>query len=145
MRSFAAVTAVLTAGLLLAGCAGGPEPDLTTPIVETALNTIPPAPPPGTIVVGVIGATIGLSLGEQDRQRGLSAEYQALEYGAAGVAVDWQGTPGVTGQVIPGPIYTVNEYECRDYAHTILLANGVTDAGRGTACRTGGGPWTPVP
>lgn len=140
MLRLAAVTAALSAALLLAACAG--NPGLDTPAPDPVANAVPPAPPPGTIVAGVIGSSIGLGLGQQDRERALAAEYQALEYTAAGVPVDWSAA-GVTGEVVPGPIYTVNEYQCRDYTHTIVV-NGATEAGRGTACRVAGGPWTPV-
>lgn len=142
MRLRALALAPIAMPLLLAGCLGTPAP--------LATNTAPPAPaftapPPGTITAGVVGATIGFGLSGDDGQRALAAEYQALQQGAAGAPVLWQGsTPAVYGEVVPGALYTVNEYECRDYAHTIYV-NGVREAGRGTSCRIGGGPWTPVP
>lgn len=140
------VVAILCTTALLAGCVGtsgglAPSP---LPATTTADNTVPPAPPPGTIVAGVIGGTVGLSLTTADRNRALSAEYQALEFGLAGTPVLWQGsTTSIYGEVVPGPFYSVNEYECRDYTHTLYF-NGVREAGRGSACRTAGGPWTPV-
>lgn len=143
MRLRATALAPLALPLFLAGCLGAAGP-LTT------ANTTPSAPaftapPPGSITAGVVGATIGFTLSGTDGQRALSAEYQALNEGVAGVPVLWQGsTSAVYGEVIPGPLYTINEYECRDYAHTIYV-NGVREAGRGTSCRVGGGPWTPVP
>lgn len=142
MRLRALALAPLALPLLLAGCLGTPAPRAT--------NTQPPAPaftapPPGTITAGVVGATIGFSLSAEDGQRALLAEYQALQQGVAGVPVLWQGSiQAVYGEVIPGALYRVNEYECRDYAHTIYV-NGARESGRGTSCRTGGGPWTPVP
>lgn len=144
MHLRATALAPLALPLLLAGCLGGGG----TPLLP--LNATPgapsfTAPPPGTITAGVVGATIGFTLTGSDGQRALAAEYQALQEGVAGVPVLWQGaTSGVYGEVIPGPLYTINEYECRDYAHTIYV-NGVREAGRGTSCRTAGGPWTPVP
>jgi len=142
MRLRATTLVPLAFPLLLAGCLGAPGP-------VTTANTTPPAPaftapPPGTITAGVVGATIGFTLSGPDGQRALSAEYQALQEGVAGVPVLWQGsTSAVYGEVIPGPRYTINEYECRDYVHTIYV-NGVREAGRGTSCRTAGGPWAPV-
>ncbi|MCW5716960.1 MAG: hypothetical protein KIS68_03910 [Bauldia sp.] len=143
MRLRATALVTLALPLLLAGCLGAPGPATTadTPPAAPAFT----APPPGTITAGVVGATIGFTLSGPDGQRALAAEYQALQQGVASVPVLWQGsTSAVYGEVVPGPLYTINEYECRDYIHTIY-ANGVREAGRGTSCRTAGGPWTPVP
>jgi surface antigen len=106
--------------------------------------TQPPAAPPGAIVAGVVGATIGLSLNAEDRRRALEAEFRALEFGIPGAATLWNGvTPSVYGEVVPGPRYSVNEYECRDYTHTIYVGAN-REAGRGTSCRVAGGAWGPV-
>lgn len=143
MRLRVALVASLASSLLLAGCLSSPTPPATTPVgpVTPAFT----APPPGAITAGVVGATIGFSLSAADGQRALSAEYQALEEGTANVPVIWQGsTAAVYGEVTPGPLYTVNEYQCRDYTHTIYV-NTVREAGRGTSCRTAGRPWAPVP
>lgn len=142
MRPRATALVPFALPLLLAGCLGaGPVTTGGSPPPSPAFT----APPPGTITAGVVGATIGFTLSGPDGQRALSAEYRALQEGVAGVPVLWQGsTNAVYGEVIPGPRYTINEYECRDYAHTIYV-NGVREAGRGTSCRTGSGPWTPVP
>jgi surface antigen len=142
MIRFRALTAILCAAAVLAGCAGGtPQPGQQAGLAPL---TQPPAVPPGAIVAGVVGATIGLSLRPEDLRRALEAEYRALEFGVAGAPTLWNGvTQSVYGEVVPGPRYSVNEYECRDYTHTIY--NGPNrEAGRGTSCRVAGGPWGPV-
>jgi surface antigen len=95
-----------------------------------------------TLTAGLIGNAIGVDLPEADKQAGLLAEYRALELGAAGTPVTWTGTVS-RGEVIPGARYRVNEYECRDYTHTIVNSAG-TEAARGTACREPNGNWSPV-
>lgn len=137
-----ALTAALAAGLLLAGCAG--TSGVLTPGTTAAPlgNDVPAAPPPGSISAGIVGTTIGLGLPPQDLQRALSAEYQALEFGVAGVPVVWRGTVA-SGEVTPGPIYTVNEYQCRDYTHSIMVG-GAAEVARNTSCSRAGAAWAPV-
>lgn len=138
-----AITAAVAAGLLLAGCAGTGGLGLAPADTPAAAGPASPsAPPPGSITAGLVGSSVGRGLSAADQQRALAAEYQALEFGVAGVAVAWS-SGGVSGQVVPGPLYTVNEYECRDYTHTIIV-NGASEAGRGTACSRAGGAWAPV-
>ncbi|MGD9738287.1 MAG: hypothetical protein AB7O56_09435 [Bauldia sp.] len=141
---FSAMTAALGAGLLLAGCVGNGGGGMLAPTGTAAAvgNAGAAAPPPGSITDGLVGSSVGTGLSAQDQQRALAAEYQALEFGVAGVAVSWS-SGGVSGTVVPGPLYTVNEYECRDYTHTIIV-NGATEAGRGTACSRAGGAWATV-
>ncbi len=140
MRSPFALMVLLGAGLSLAGCLSAPAPSAA---VAAAPAPTPPQPP-GTIVAGVVGASIGRSLSEENRRRALAAEYQALESGVAGTPLFWRGDrPEIYGEVTPGPRYFVNAYECRDYAH-VIVAGGVREAGRGTSCRLSGGPWDPV-
>ncbi|MCW5695250.1 MAG: hypothetical protein KIS96_00805 [Bauldia sp.] len=95
-----------------------------------------------TLTAGLIGNAIGIDLPAADKQAGLLAEYRALELGTAGTPVSWTGS-NVRGDVVPGARYRVNEYECRDYTHTIYRASG-TEAARGTACREPNGNWSPV-
>lgn len=140
---FPALIAALGAGLLLAGCAGTDGLGLGPPGPTAAAgNSGPAAPPPGSITEGLVGSAVGTGLSAADQQRALAAEYQALEFGVAGVAVTWRSA-SASGEVVPGPLYTVNEYECRDYTHTIIVG-AATEAGRGTACSRAGGPWAPV-
>ena len=93
--------------------------------------------------VGLIGSAIGRGVDEADRQIGLNAEYRALEYGENGVGVDWTGHNSVAGAVVPGPRYRVNDYDCRQFTHTII-SHGSTESARATACRGTDGTWRVV-
>jgi surface antigen len=98
----------------------------------------------GALIGGVAGQSIGRSLDDRDRRRAQEAEFQALEYGRPGTPVDWQGDrSGHRGEVVPGPRYRVNAYDCRDYTHRIW-AGGEPQAARGTACRQSDGAWRSI-
>ena len=90
--------------------------------------------------VGLIGNQIARDIDDGDRKIGLNAEYRALEYGENGVGVDWTGHNSVAGAVVPGPRYRVNDYDCRQFTHTVVL-RGTTESARATACRGNDGMW----
>jgi surface antigen len=123
--------AALVAAAVVAGCqSGGPT---TTSLGYAAGSAT-------TVKGGPIGDTIGRGLSGEDRRAALEAEYRALEFGRTGSPVEWRGRRGVTGEVVPGPPYRINETSCRDYTHTIH-AGGEAESARGTACRTASGAW----
>jgi surface antigen len=93
--------------------------------------------------VGLIGNQIGRNIDLADRKIGLAAEYRALEYGENAVGVDWTGHNSVAGAVVPGPRYRVNDYDCRQFTHTIVF-KGDTESARATACRGNDGMWRVV-
>ncbi len=91
---------------------------------------------------GLIGSTLGGQIGARDRQRGLEAEYRALEYTPGGTPVSWKSDDGrVTGSVVAAQPYRVGSQDCRQYTHTVVTAGGEREA-RGTACRNRNGSWT---
>jgi surface antigen len=91
---------------------------------------------------GVVGNTIGRDLDAGDRRAAKEAEYRALEYGKTGTPIAWKNA-GNRGEVVPGPSYRVNTYDCRDVTHTIYVGSQ-TQSARGTACRLPSGAWQPV-
>ena len=97
----------------------------------------------GALAGGVIGSSIGRSLDQNSRQAALQAEYNALERGAPGQPVRWQGNNGTYGQVVPQQTYQVGSQNCRRYTHTIYV-DGSPQQATGTACRNPDGTWTPL-
>ena len=93
--------------------------------------------------VGLLGTTIGAGVTDADRKTGLNAEYRALETGDAGVALDWRGRSGSAGVVVPGYRYQVNDYDCRQFTHTVMT-QGATESASATACRGLDGVWRVV-
>lgn len=97
----------------------------------------------GALAGGVIGSQVGRELDQSSRQAALEAEYNALERGAPGQPVQWQGNNGSYGQVVPQQAYQVGSQNCRRYTHTIYV-QGTPQQAAGTACRNGDGTWTPL-
>ncbi|MEO0329214.1 MAG: glycine zipper 2TM domain-containing protein [Pseudomonadota bacterium] len=97
----------------------------------------------GALAGGVVGGAIGRNLDANSQQSALQAEYNALETGAAGQPVNWQGNNGTYGQVVPQQTYQVGSQNCRRYTHTIYV-DGNPEQANGTACRNGDGSWTPL-
>ena len=96
------------------------------------------------LVGGLAGDRIGHSLSAGDRNRALAAEYRALEYGRAGATTPWSDSlTGRYGEVVPGAPYKVNDTTCREYVH-VIVADGRSETGRGTACRNANGSWQTV-
>jgi surface antigen len=137
----------LCAALLLAGCVTG-EPDPQTGpgansgIVEgSELQSGSAEPELGPLEGTLLGADVGRSLPEEDRDRALRAEYEALEYGRAGVPVSWSGRRGTNyGEIVVGSTYEVNRLECREFTHTIYIG-GRARVAQGTACRQPDSTW----
>lgn len=96
------------------------------------------------LVGGLAGTAVGKGLSPGDRGRALAAEYRALEYGRAGATTPWSDSlTGRYGEVVPGARYQVNDTTCREYVH-VIVADGRTETGRGTACRGANGNWQTV-
>lgn len=128
------VTGAALAGLLLAlaGCADS----------KSVVASISGGSP--KIVGGLAGTEVGKSLDAGDRGRALAAEYRALEFGRTGATTPWSDSlTGRYGEVVPGARYQVNDTTCREYVH-VIVADGRSETGRGTACRGADGSWQTV-
>lgn len=91
---------------------------------------------------GVIANVAGRDLDPTARRMAQEAEYQALEFGKTGSPIAWKNG-AYHGEVVPGPPYQVNAYNCRDYTHTIY-GPGRPQTARATACHGPNGRWQPV-
>lgn len=147
---FVGALAVLV--LPLAGCMGnGPNQDVGTlfgaatgAVVGGALgNGSLGAVAAGAVVGGFLGNALGSELDAADQRRAVDAQYRALEYGRTGAPVEWRGGRGRYGDVVAGSPYRVNDYNCRDYTHTIYI-DGRPEVARGTACKQPDGTWRVV-
>ncbi|MFK4824079.1 hypothetical protein ACI0FM_04675 [Paenochrobactrum sp. BZR 588] len=92
---------------------------------------------------GLLGSN-ALKLAGEDRRKALEAEYRALEYSAAGKAVQWKASfASASGEVVAAQAYQVGSQNCRQYTHSFNM-DGVPQTVRGTACRNPNGSWTPL-
>ncbi|MEP3049654.1 MAG: RT0821/Lpp0805 family surface protein [Roseibium sp.] len=89
----------------------------------------------------LVNNEFGDALDGSDRRAAEKAQNRALKARGVGVAVSWQNErTGRSGQVRPGPVYSVNETSCREFTHEMVL-QGRTLQARGTACETSRGKW----
>ena len=129
--------ACCVAALALAGCQSAGSGPVAGPIAAYA------APRADTGSDAVFASQAARGLNPDDRGTALAAEYRALESGRAGVAVAWRSR-AARGEILVGPIYRINDTDCRDYTHVITGADGQVETGRGLACRRPNGGWQPV-
>ena len=108
---------------------GAPEAPKEPPVSPTALF--------GAASLGPVAQ----SMNDDDRNAAAAAQRRALDSAQSGGTVTWRNADtGLFGHVVPGPLYGVNDQQCRDYTH--IVSNGQdSEAIKATACRTAGGPW----
>lgn len=81
------------------------------------------------------------SIEDRDRAVAIEAQRRALERSGAGSAVRWSNPRNqIRGEVTPGPVYSVNTQQCRDFRHTVETA-GASVSARASACRNPDGSW----
>ncbi len=94
-----------------------------------------------TAISVLVNNEFGDALDPSDRRAAEDAQNRALRARGLGAAVAWQNErTGRSGQVRPGPVYTVNDTRCREFTHEMVL-RGRTLQARGTACETDRGSW----
>lgn len=136
-------------GLAAAGCDGfglkhttdaAPEGN----VVGNQFNTAETSRPGNAAIDAMIGGDLGGKLDDADRKAVYEAQYRALEFNRSGTPVAWKNpASGNNGEVVPGPTYTINNSQCRDYSHTIYIG-GEPQVTRGTACRQPDGQWDAI-
>ena len=142
LRRLAAVGLALS----LAGCAATDGVSLGTPLSATGLA----APEDGgesiasEKIEALLGAGFGGGLGPGDLAAAYKAQTRALDQSRAGTSVTWANpATGNRGEIVPGPVYVVNNLECRDFSHTVENSAG-REVRRGAACRRTDGSWQAI-
>lgn len=122
----------LTAGTAGQGVWGSSFDDPNTKVAGAEANTA---------ISVLVNNEFGDALQPSDRAAAEQAQTRALRARGSGVSVSWQnGRTGRSGQVRPGPVYSVNDTRCREFTHEMVLG-GDTLKARGTACEVGRGVW----
>ena len=139
---------MVAAGLVLAlaGCAATDGASLGTPLSATGLAA--PSEEAESIasekIEALLGAGFGGGLGPGDLAAAYKAQTRALDQSRAGTSVTWTNpATGNKGEIVPGPVYVVNNLECRDFAHTVETSTG-REVRRGAACRRADGSWQAI-
>lgn len=139
----------LAAASILAACAEfGPRGELAP--ATWPLRAAAPPPDPGVatavwpIVEALTATEIGRSLDARDLVHVARAQQEALESRRGGEAVPWRSPEtGRSGEIVPGPVFLVNDSECREYTH-VIASPGRRETLRGTACRRADRVWRPL-
>jgi surface antigen len=143
-----ALRQIAAAGLLLAlaGCASTDGVGLGAPLSATGLA----APQDGgesiasEKIEALLGAGFGGGLGPGDLAAAYRAQTRALDQSRAGTSVTWANpATGNKGEIVPGPVYIVNNLECRDFSHAVETSAG-REVRRGAACRRADGSWQAI-
>jgi surface antigen len=151
------IPAVLTATLLLGGCATSSTPvnkeaagagvgAVTGALLGYGLgkghSDKEAAIIVGALIGGIAGSKIGARLNEADRVLAGRALSDSLEYNAVGSASDWQNPDtGHSGYSTPTRTYNQNDgTPCREFT-TVVEVGGQQEQAYGTACRQADGSW----
>ena len=87
------------------------------------------------------GAPTAKDFDDKDKSLSTEAITAALQVGEVGKPTNWRNPEtGHSGQITPGPVYSVNDYACRDYVHTFVSGDR-HETVRATACRQPDGSW----
>jgi len=132
MTTVRTIAVALTGALTLAGCSQSLGKQNVGSVATAALS---PA---------LLDGPIGKELTDADKSAAADAEYRALEFGRTGTPVAWRNRQsGHSGEVVPGPSYKVNVFDCRDVTHSVVI-DDLKQSARGSSCRQPEGGWKPV-
>jgi surface antigen len=125
----------------LSGCLStGLAPQVVAPVAPLKQGTVTSAQLLEPLNGGLI-SSLGNSLSPAEKQRGLVAEYQALETSFGQAPVIWIGEKsGSTGEVVAGAPYRVGQQDCRPFTHKLTVKKSVSSTS-GSACRQANGSW----
>lgn len=79
-------------------------------------------------------------LSAKDKSEAASAQFFALQYGRVGAFRDWSADSANKGEVSVGPYVKVNNLDCREFSHTVII-NKQRYTQSGTSCREADGQW----
>ena len=128
--------------LTLSGCLStGLAPQTVAPVAPVKPSTTTSEQLLEPLKGGLIGGAFGEGLTLLEKQRGVIAEYQALETSFGQAPVIWvDEKTGNTGEVVAGAPYRVGQQDCRPFTHKIMRKAAVANAS-GSACRQSNGSW----
>jgi surface antigen len=95
----------------------------------------------GGVLGALVGSSIGQSLDEKDRMIIGNTTHSTLETIPPQQPAQWRNPQsGHYGEVVAGPVYQDDGYNCRPFTQTIFI-DGRTETARGNACKQPDGTW----
>jgi surface antigen len=142
VQKYFLMTGAFSLAAILSGCLStGLAPQSVAPVAPVRSNTATSAQLLEPLKGGLIGGDLGATLTKTEKQRGLIAEYQALETSFGQAPVSWvDEKTGSAGEVVAGAPYRVGQQDCRPFTHKLTVKKLVTNAS-GSACRQANGSW----
>ncbi len=152
MKDAGLITAAVLLSIVLAACStsGAPKTGSAEEVVVGGLfssafagSSLSGADIDGSLV-DLTSTDLGRQLTRDDKQAAATAFQKSLSQPKNASPVLWKNKAnGVSGEVIPGAKYQVNDVVCRDYTHVVRM--GVREeALRGSACQQADGIWKPI-
>ncbi|MGL4405701.1 MAG: RT0821/Lpp0805 family surface protein [Notoacmeibacter sp.] len=141
MRTTYQFIALAVAAATLSGClSSGLAPQTATPVAPTSPVVLTASQLLEPLKGGLIG-TMSEGLTPAEKQKGLVAEYQALETSFGQAPIIWtEEKSGNTGEVVAGAPYRVGQQDCRSFSHKLTRKLAVSSK-TGSACRQRNGSW----
>lgn len=94
-----------------------------------------------SVLGGITGTPAGQDLDARDKSILADAINAALQTSEPGKTTTWRNAgSGHFGEITPGPLYSVNDYACRDYVHHVTTGERQQTV-RASACRQPDGTW----
>lgn len=115
----------------------------TAPDTPQVASTAPSEDFQRKAIADFLPADVSSVLSEKERSEAASAQFFALQYGRVGAFREWSGESGAKGEISVGPYIKVNNLDCREFTHTVVL-NSNRSSKSGTSCREANGQWSVV-
>jgi surface antigen len=94
-----------------------------------------------SILGSIAGTPAAKQLDARDKTISADAINAALQTSEPGKTTTWRNADtGHFGEITPGPLYSVNDYSCRDYVHHLTIGDSQQTV-RASACRQPDGTW----
>lgn len=94
-------------------------------------------------ILSFLPSEIVSQLSAREKTEAASAQFYALQYGRVGATREWIADSATRGEISVGPYIKVNELDCREFSHIVIVADERFSQS-GTSCREQDGQWNVV-
>ncbi|MCZ4271143.1 hypothetical protein [Maritalea porphyrae] len=151
MANLIRIACIASAILATSACArfdaGGLGSAPAAPQLESSTQTQSPVAPSvefsSSVILSFLPSEVQSKLSVREKSEAASAQFYALQYGRVGATREWTGDSATRGEISVGPYIKVNELDCREFSHTVLVSTE-RYLKSGTSCREQDGQWNVV-